>query len=76
MEARLPPAKLEYLVELLNVWRTRHYCTLRELQELAGFLQFTSQVFPLSRAFIRSFYDFAATFSTNFTVRHLPSQVK
>ena len=52
MEARLPPDKLSYLTTLLSSWISRTHCTLRQLQELTGFLQFCSQVIPHSRAFI------------------------
>ena len=54
MEARLPPDKLSFLLELLEEWRSISRCTLRQLQELTGYLQFTSQVIPMARAFLRA----------------------
>ena len=37
MEARLPPDKLSFLLELLEEWRSISRCTLRQLQELTGY---------------------------------------
>lgn len=48
MEVRLPQDKLAFLCDLLAAWRTRTVCTRRELDELTRFLQFTSQVIPMS----------------------------
>ena len=76
MEARLPPDKLSFLLELLEEWRSISRCTLRQLQELTGYLQFTSQVIPMARAFLRALYSFSGTFSSAFSVRRLPSAVK
>lgn len=64
MEARLPHDKLIFLRDLLSSWNRRVSCTLRDLQELTGFLQFASQVIPISRAFIRQLIDFSMTFSS------------
>ncbi|KAF5315911.1 hypothetical protein D9611_004925 [Ephemerocybe angulata] len=76
MEVRLPPAKLEYLVELLDAWDAMSSCTRSQLNELTGFLQFTSQVIPTSRAFLRSLYDFSKGFSSRFTQRRIPGPAK
>jgi hypothetical protein len=65
MEARLGENKLSFLQELLASWSSRSHCTLRELEELTGFLQFVSQVIPYSRAFLRSLYDFQSSFHDN-----------
>ena len=46
---------------------------MREVQELVGFLQFSSQVIPHSRAFIRRLIDFSSKFSTPFSRLHIPS---
>ena len=73
MEARLPQAKLDYLMELLSNWQCHTHCILRELQELTGFLQFASQVIPTSRAFIRALFDFSATFPSPYSRRRIPS---
>lgn len=76
MEARLPADKHRYLLELLHLWRTRSHCTLQDLQELSGFLQFTSQVIPLSRAFLCAFYTFSSSFRSRNTRRRITSAVR
>jgi hypothetical protein len=67
MEARLPAEKLSYL----NEWSHRTHATLREVQELTGFLQFASQVIPTARAFLRGLYDFEWEFATPFSRRRI-----
>ena len=52
MEARLPQDKLIYLHTYILDWQARSSCSLRDLQELIGFLQFCAQVIPHSRTFI------------------------
>jgi hypothetical protein len=52
MEARLPEDKLLFLRNELAAWLSKSSCSLLELQQLTGFLQFASQVIPTSRAFI------------------------
>ena len=76
MEACLPDDKLSFLLELLSEWHHRQRCTLQQLQELTGFLQFTAQVIPMARAFLRALYSFTGTFKSPFSVRRLPSSVK
>jgi hypothetical protein len=71
MEARLPPKKLTYLSDLLSKWQSKTHCTLFELQELTGYLQFCSQVIPFSRAFLRSLFDFATSFKSRFARRRI-----
>jgi hypothetical protein len=73
MEARLPLDKLDFLRELLDGWLSKRSVGLRELQELVGFLQFTCQVIPHSRAFIRRLINFSMTFRSPFTVRRVPA---
>ncbi|KAF5329092.1 hypothetical protein D9611_014282 [Ephemerocybe angulata] len=46
------------------------------LDELTGFLQFTSQVIPTSRAFLRNLYDFSKGFTSRFTQRGIPGAAK
>ncbi|KAG5715760.1 hypothetical protein E4T56_gene13727 [Termitomyces sp. T112] len=73
MEVRLPQEKLKYLRELTTAWCSCRRTTRRDLYELTGFLQFASQVIPAAHAFIRSLYDFAASFpSSPFISRHIP----
>lgn len=72
MEARLPAEKLVFLQSLLASWLTRSHCTQRELAELTGYLQFCAQVIPYSRAFLRSMFDFSASFRTPFARRRIP----
>ncbi len=74
MEARLPPAKLTYMDELLVSWKARTHCSLHELQELTGFLQFASQVIPLARSFLQALYNFSAQFTSTMACRRLPAQ--
>ena len=72
MEARLPTPKLDILHELLAEWSMRLSCTLLQLQELAGYLQFVLQVVPLSRAFLHHVFRFMAAFRTDRSHRHVP----
>ncbi|TFY57507.1 hypothetical protein EVJ58_g6982 [Rhodofomes roseus] len=77
MEARLPHDKLSYLRDdLLPHWSAKHRCTLHELQELIGFLQFTTQVIPHSRAFIQRLIDFSRTFRSPYANRHIPNYAR
>lgn len=76
MQASLPPDKLEYLQELTSLWASRARCSLHDLQELTGFLQFASQVIPVSRAFIRRLIDFSATFTSPFQRRRVPAAAR
>ncbi|KAG9023013.1 hypothetical protein FS837_006040, partial [Tulasnella sp. UAMH 9824] len=76
MEASLPPDKLDYLQEITSLWASRTRCTLRDLQKLMGFLQFASQVIPVSWAFIRHLIDFSATFTTPFQRRRVPAAAR
>lgn len=76
MEARSPADKHTFLIDLLDSWHTRVHCTLQELQELTGFLQFTSQVIPLSRAFLRTLYTFSSSFSSRNVRRRITSAVR
>ena len=73
MEARLPSQKLDHLRNLLDSALSARTMTLRQLQELTGFLQFASQVIPHSRAFIHRLIDFSMTFSSPFSHRRLPA---
>ena len=76
MEARLPTPKLDILRDLLAEWSTRPVCTLLQLQELAGYLQFVSQVIPLSRAFMHHIFRFMTSFRTSRTRRRVPSALR
>lgn len=76
MEARLPADKLVYLQDLLTDWASRRRASLQQIQELAGFLQFTSQVIPVSRSFLRRIFDFMSKFRTPFELKHIPSGVR
>ena len=46
-------------------------CSLREIQELVGFLQFCVQVIPYALTFIRRLINFSMTFWSDFTRRHI-----
>lgn len=76
MEARLPPDKLSFLKDLLKSWSTKRLVSLKDIQELAGFLQFSSQVIPRSRSFIRRIIDFSTKFSSPFQRLRIPSGVR
>ena len=76
MEARLPPDKLVFLKTLLQDWSTKRLVRLREVQELAGFLQFVSQVIPCSRSFLRRIIDFSMKFRSPFQKLHVAKGVK
>ncbi len=62
MEAQLPDIKLVYLQELLQSWMSHHSCSFHDLNKLTGYLQFCSQVIPMSRAFIQAMHDFSSSF--------------
>ncbi|KAF5387550.1 hypothetical protein D9757_006561 [Collybiopsis confluens] len=76
MEARLPSDKLGILRMLLATWASKSTCTLRDAQQLSGFLQFCSQVIPHSRIFLRRLFDFEATFKNPFSRRRIPAGVR
>ena len=72
MEARLPTNKLKYLRETLISWTERRRCSLRELQEIIGYLKFCAQVIPHGHTFIRSLINFSTKFLSEFSMRHVP----
>src|SRR5882672_357374 len=76
MEARLPNNKLVYLRETLTNWTTRSWCSLKELQEIIGYLQFCAQVVPHGRTFIRGLINFLTKFPSEFSMRHVPAYVR
>lgn len=76
MEARLPAEKLAYLQTLLSTWLSKSHCTQHELSELTGYLMFSSLVVPYSRAFLRSMFDFSASFRAPFARRRIPRAVR
>ena len=73
MEARLPGDKLLYLCNLLLEWLDRRSCSLLDLQQLVGYLQFCSQVIPHSRAFLRRLINFSSSFSSHYATCHIPA---
>jgi hypothetical protein len=76
MEARLPPDKLVFLKTLLQHWSVKRFAGLKEVQELAGFLQFVSQVIPCSRSFLRRIIDFSMKFRSPFQKLHVAKGVR
>jgi len=76
MEARLPNGKLAYLRETLVNWTTRSRCSLKEVQEIIGYLQFCAQVVPHGRTFIRGLINFSTKFPSEFSMRHVPAYVR
>ncbi len=63
MEAHLPDTKLAFLHELLYTWKLWHTCSLHDLNELTGYLQFCSQVILTFRTFIRLCMTFLPHFN-------------
>ncbi|PPQ83082.1 hypothetical protein CVT24_012140, partial [Panaeolus cyanescens] len=76
MEARLPTDKLKILTDLLTDWQNKRLVSLRETQELSGYLQFASQVIPFSRSFMRRIFDFQSRFHSRFHRLHVSSGVR
>ena len=52
-ELRLPPEKLQRLLDMLPSWLSRHKCTRRELESLIGTLQHACKVIRPGRSFLR-----------------------
>jgi hypothetical protein len=73
MEAHLPQDTLKFLRDTLDTWLSKKAVCLCELQELIGFLQFTSQVICHSWAFIQRLIDFSMTFQSQFAIRRIPA---
>ena len=76
MEVRLPPDKLVFLKSLLGNWSVKQFACLWEVQELAGFLQFVSQVIPQSWSFLHCIIDFSMRFCSSFQKLHVARGVK
>lgn len=76
MQARLPADKLAYLNQLLADWAAKRTASLRETQEILGYLHFAAQVIPHARTFVRRIADFTMKFSSRFTRLHIPSGCK
>lgn len=76
MEAHLPPDKLIFLNSMLQAWSIKHVACLQEVQELAGFLQFVSQVIPYSQSFLCCIIDFSMKFCSPFQKLHIGKGVE
>ena len=76
MKAHLPVAKLDILQDLLAEWLTRPTRSLQQLQELAGHLQFVSQVIPLLHTFMHYVFRFMSSFRTSRLRRHVPGPLR
>ena len=63
LTARLPPEKLQRLVQILQEWGDRRRCTKRELLSLIGILQHAATVIRFGRAFVRALIDLAHSIS-------------
>jgi len=57
MEARLPAAKRDKTIALLRSLDGARHCSLRDIQQVTGLLNFVSKVIPLGRTFCRRLYD-------------------
>ena len=73
MEACLPADKLLYLHDILLEWLGCHSCSLLNLQQLVGYLQFCSQVIPHSHAFLCQLLSFSCSFTSHHTTRYIPT---
>jgi len=76
MEAHLPIDKLDYLQETLVNCGRPQCCSLRNLQELIGYLQFCMQVIPHGCTFIHGLINFSMTFPSDFSQRHIPAYAR
>jgi Reverse transcriptase-like len=76
MEAHLPHDKLIFLKSLLQEWSVKQIACLQEIQELAGFLQFVSQVIPCSQSFLHRIINFSMKFHSPFQKLHMAKDVK
>src|SRR5882672_2676869 len=57
-------------------WGAHVQCSLKELQELIGYLQFCTQVVPHGRTFIRRLINFSMKFPSEFAMRHVPAYAR
>ena len=62
-EIRLPPAKLEEILQELRHWASRKSCTKRDLLSLIGTLSFASRAVPAGRLFLRRLITLSTTAS-------------
>lgn len=79
MEARLPAEKKEKGLHLITNLATQRSCTLLDLQQVTGLLNFLSKVIPLARTFSRRLYDLELRFPPGggkAVVRRIPSAAR
>jgi len=79
MTARLSPARLEELQALLRSWARRKVATVKELQSLAGILNFACSVVRPGRAFLRRIIDHTTSINrgdTRFRPMQIPDSVR
>ena len=69
MVIRLPGEKREKGLAIITKHRARSAISLHDLQELTGFLNFTTIVIPLGRAFLRRLYNLQLFFPPGRSVR-------
>ena len=62
--ARLPAEKLATLQELIQSWRSRRWCTRRQLESLIGHLHHAAKVVWPGRTFLRHMIDLLCCFRT------------
>ena len=62
--ARLPAEKLATLQELIQSWRSRRWCTRRQLESLIGHLHHAAKVVWPGRTFLRRMIDLLCCFRT------------
>ena len=60
MELRLPPDKLQCLLQLLCDWRGKKVGSQKKLESLVGLMQHASKVVRPGRIFLRRLYDLLA----------------
>ena len=55
---RIPQDKLQEILELLDLWCDKHTCTIKELQSLAGVLNFASRCVKSGRVYLSRILNF------------------
>ena len=75
-EARLPHDKLVKGISLVSEMKVRNKVTLRELQSLVGFLNFTTSVILPGKPFLRKFINLMKGLKKPFYRARLTSEVK
>ena len=76
MEASLPPDKITKFMDSINDLQSTKSATLKQIQSLAGMLNFACSVLAPARAFSRRLYDLSIGLSKPFHHRKITNQVR